>query len=52
MKRINVIGTSGSGKSTFSQKLALKLNYPYLEMDNMFWKANWVESSNEEFLLS
>ncbi|MDK2640272.1 adenylate kinase, partial [Vibrio vulnificus] len=25
MKRINVIGTSGSGKSTFSRQLASKL---------------------------
>ncbi|HDY8086621.1 TPA: (d)CMP kinase, partial [Vibrio vulnificus] len=33
MKRINVIGTSGSGKSTFSRQLASKLKYPYLEMD-------------------
>ena len=43
MKRINVVGTSGSGKSTFSQVLANKLNYPYLEMDAMFWKPNWQE---------
>jgi adenylate kinase family enzyme len=49
MRRINVIGTSGSGKSTFSRRLSDKLNYPYLEMDKMFWKENWVESSNEEF---
>lgn len=50
MKRINVVGTSGSGKSTFSRLLASKLDYPYLEMDAMFWKANWQESSDEEFL--
>ncbi|WP_435236494.1 AAA family ATPase [Psychromonas sp. PT13] len=49
MKRINVIGTSGSGKSTFSRKLSEKLNYPYLEMDKMFWKPNWVEASDQEF---
>lgn len=49
MKRINVIGTSGSGKSTFSRMLARELNYPYLEMDAMFWKPNWQESSDEEF---
>lgn len=49
MKRINVIGSSGSGKSTFSRKLSEKINYPYLEMDSMFWQSNWVESSNEEF---
>ncbi|MFQ2346871.1 MULTISPECIES: (d)CMP kinase [Aeromonas] len=48
MKRINVVGTSGSGKSTFSQVLANKLNYPYLEMDAMFWKPNWQGSTDEE----
>ena len=49
MKKINVVGTSGSGKSTFSRRLAAKLSYPYLEMDAMFWKPNWEESSDEEF---
>ncbi|MBT4141869.1 MAG: adenylate kinase, partial [Chloroflexi bacterium] len=29
--RINVIGTSGSGKSTFSKQLAQKLDCPYIE---------------------
>ncbi|PNH82447.1 shikimate kinase [Vibrio diazotrophicus] len=49
MKRINVIGTSGSGKSTFSRLLANKLKYPYLEMDAIFWKPDWQESTDEEF---
>lgn len=49
MKRINVTGTSGSGKSTFSCMLATKLSYPYFEMDAMFWKPNWQESTDEEF---
>lgn len=52
MKRINVVGTSGSGKSTFSQMLADKLNYPYLEMDAMFWKPNWQESTDKEFFMT
>jgi len=46
--RINVIGTSGSGKSTFSKMLAKKMNVPYVEMDALHWKANWKESSDEE----
>jgi adenylate kinase family enzyme len=49
VKRINVIGTSGSGKSTFSRKLASKLNYPYIEMDALYWKPNWTESEGAEF---
>ena len=49
MNKINVVGTSGSGKSTFSRTLATKLVHPYIEMDAIFWKANWQESSDEEF---
>ena len=49
MEKINVVGTSGSGKSTFSRMLAAKLSYPHLEMDAMFWKPNWQESSDEVF---
>ena len=47
--RINVIGTSGSGKSTFSERIAKKLNIPYIELDALFWNANWTESTDEEF---
>ncbi|MBJ7554486.1 shikimate kinase [Marinomonas spartinae] len=49
MKRINIVGTSGSGKSTVGRMLATKLGYPYLEMDAMFWKPDWQESTDEEF---
>ena len=46
--RINVVGTSGSGKSTFSKRIAEKLNIPYIQLDELFWKPNWTESSDEE----
>lgn len=49
MKKINVVGTSGSGKSTFSAQLARHLECPHIEMDRLFWKPNWQESSDEEF---
>jgi adenylate kinase family enzyme len=49
MKRINIIGTSGSGKSTVGKKLAAKLGFPYYQMDALFWKPNWVESNDEAF---
>ena len=49
MKRINIIGTSGSGKSTFSKRLAEVLDYPHYEMDALFWKPDWRESTDEEF---
>ena len=47
--KINVIGTSGSGKSTLARQLATSLCIPYLEMDQLFWKPNWEEPSDEEF---
>ncbi len=49
-KKINVVGTSGAGKSTFSKRLAEVLGYPYIEMDKVFWEPNWTEPSNENFL--
>lgn len=48
--RINVIGTSGSGKCTLSKRIARKLDIPYVEMDRIFWGPNWTEPSDEEFL--
>jgi len=48
--RINVIGTSGSGKSTLAKRIAEKLDIPYIELDELFWKPNWTESTDEEFL--
>ncbi len=41
MQKINVIGTSGSGKSTFSKKLSTVLSIPYIEMDSIFWGKDW-----------
>ncbi len=49
MRKINVIGTTGSGKSTFSNQLAERLGYPCFHMDQLFWKPNWVETGDEEF---
>ena len=47
--RINVVGTSGSGKSTFAKSIAKKFNAPYVQLDELHWKPNWEESSDEEF---
>jgi adenylate kinase family enzyme len=40
--RINVIGTSGSGKTTFGRKLAETLDLPFIELDALFWGPNWT----------
>jgi adenylate kinase family enzyme len=50
LRRVNVKGTSGSGKSTFARELAGRLELPYVELDAIHWGSpNWSEPSAEEF---
>lgn len=49
MQRILIIGNAGSGKSTFSKKLAQKLGLPLVHLDRIYWKGNWEHLSREEF---
>jgi hypothetical protein len=49
LTRVNVVGASGSGKSTFAKQLASQLDLPMIEMDALFWNPNWTESTDEEF---
>lgn len=49
MNKIIVIGTTGSGKSTFAAQLSKKLNIPHVQLDSLFWKPNWIQSTDEEF---
>ncbi len=50
MKRINVVGTSASGKTTFSKAIAEKLGLQHIELDDLFWQDNWQQSADEVFL--
>ena len=47
--RVNVVGTSGSGKSTFARALADRLGVPYLEMDALYWLPNWKGRDDADF---
>lgn len=49
MKRIVILGVSCSGKSTLSEKLSRKLNSQNIDLDEIYWKPGWIESSKEEF---
>lgn len=48
-RRINVVGSSGAGKSTVSKRLADLLSIPSIEMDALFWGPDWHWPSDEEF---
>ena len=49
MERVVVIGSSCSGKSTFSQKLANKMALEYIELYQLHWLPNWQERADDEF---
>ena len=48
-QRINVVGTSSSGKSTFARRLASILGCPHVELDRLFWKPGWQQATPDEF---
>ncbi|MGH2402145.1 MAG: adenylate kinase [Candidatus Limnocylindria bacterium] len=49
MKRINVTGTSCSGKTTLSRAVARRLAVPHVELDALFWGPNWTPVPDETF---
>ena len=48
-RKINVKGSSGSGKTTFGRELAERLDLPFVELDALHHGPNWTEATAEEF---
>ena len=49
MQRVLVIGSPGSGKSTFAAELAARTGLPLVHLDQHYWRAGWVESDPESW---
>ena len=48
-KRIVVVGTTSSGKSTLAKQFADKLNLNFVELDALHWEPNWQEADDDVF---
>lgn len=50
LRRVSVVGTSCSGKTTFAKNLADILNVEHIELDAINFLPDWIERPKEEFL--
>jgi adenylate kinase family enzyme len=48
--RCVVVGTSGSGKSTFARALAAALQAPCVELDSLYWGPDWTPRPEPAFM--
>ncbi len=48
-RRIVVVGTSGSGKTTFVRNLAERLGIPHVELDAIHWGPDWTPAPVDLF---
>ncbi|HEU4833669.1 MAG TPA: DNA topology modulation protein [Pyrinomonadaceae bacterium] len=50
MRRVLVIGSGGSGKSTVAAKLGELLNLEVNHLDKFYWSPGWVEPARDEWI--
>lgn len=50
LRRVVVVGSSGSGKTTFARALAERMNVSHLEMDSVFHRHGLADEAHDEFL--
>lgn len=46
--RVSVIGTSGSGKTTFAATLAARLGVRHIDLDAINWQAGWRDLNTDD----
>ncbi len=49
MKKILIIGSGGSGKTTLAQRLGEKTGIKVIHLDTLYWKPNWVRTDNDDW---
>ena len=48
-KRIVIIGSTSSGKSTLAELLAKRFNLNFIDLDALHWEPNWTEAPLKVF---
>jgi adenylate kinase family enzyme len=51
VKKVIIIGSGGSGKSTAAIKLGEITGLPVIHLDSYFWKPDWIQVGKDEWLL-
>ena len=49
IRRVSVVGSSGSGKTTFAAQMTARLGVPHIELDAIWWGPNWTHLDAETF---
>lgn len=49
-KKILIVGSPGSGKSTFSKKLGAITHIPVIHLDKEYWLPNWTVPNKEDWI--
>ena len=50
MKKVIVIGSGGSGKSTFTRELGERTGIEVIHLDQEYWRPNWVKTPTDEWV--
>jgi len=49
MKKVIVIGSGGSGKSTFARELGERTGIEVIHLDQEYWRPNWEKTPTDEW---
>ena len=47
-----IIGSSGAGKSTLARKLSSITGLRHIELDSLYWRANWTPCPRDQYVAS